>query len=114
MQVGSNFLPLDLNYTALSKCNKSNITNGLFNYLNTTYPALDTKPFDVDSSPLKGSCKATQFIGLDHAVCYCITQAKECRSDNYFAVHLKNHYLMPSHYALRNYSNGDKNKRCNG
>eukprot|EP01083_Nonionella_stella_P209886 760377_1 len=90
------------------KCNKSNITNGLFNYLNTTYPALDTKPFDVDSSPLKGSCKATQFIGLDHAVCYCITQAKECRSDNYFAVHLKNHCLMPSHYALRNYSNGDR------
>eukprot|EP01083_Nonionella_stella_P086137 239097_1 len=88
--------------------NEQNIRNGLFHYLNTTYPALDTKPFDVDSSPLKGGCKATQFIGLDHAVCYCITKGKKRRSDNYFAVHLRNHYFMPSHYTLRNYTNGDR------
>eukprot|EP01083_Nonionella_stella_P045969 123136_1 len=87
--------------------------SGLFYYLGTngettayTNPG-DAKVVNVSSSPLKDACKcsATSYVGLKHGVTYCITKA---HSNPEFAVDLRDKFLLPTGYALRNYSNGDR------
>ena len=84
--------------------------NGLFYLLGTNGFTEDYKnPYkrcliDVVSSPLKGGCQISSFIGLQHDVDYAITKH---RKNAFVDIDLKENYLIPTHYVLRNYKNGD-------
>ena len=89
---------------------KKLIQNGLFYNLGTQNNTQQYQhPYtsciiDAHSSTLNGSCQISSFIGLSYKVTYCITKSNE---QSQVVIDLKDKHVVPTHYALRNYSNGD-------
>ena len=84
--------------------------SGLFYLLGTNGFTEDYKnPYkrcliDAASSPLKGGCQISSFVGLQHDVDYAITKHAV---NAFVAIDLKENHLIPTQYVLRNYLNGD-------
>eukprot|EP01084_Bolivina_argentea_P000790 1451_1 len=93
------------------KYNEDDVENGLFSFLGSDDLSIFTNPVDsgivnVECSPLKSGGLPSMFISLKHESAYCITYAKSKENPPYFTVNTKDKYIIPTHYSLKNYSNG--------
>eukprot|EP01083_Nonionella_stella_P090267 252207_1 len=78
------------------KYDRDKLENGVFDFM-------DKSNLKIESSPLKRNDSPSLFVGLKHDVVYGVTKPNE---ESYFSVHLQDKYLKPTHYVLRNYTNG--------
>ena len=94
------------------KYNESNKTTcGLFHHIGTNQNTSSysnpykTKQIDITSSPLKDPCDISSLIDLQRPVQYCISKVVQT-NNAFFIINLKDKYLNPDYYLMRNYSNG--------